>query len=231
MPGHRVALFVERDPVDGGRGHDLLRRAVTRVSETLPEEIREDSTCDRCGAQHGKPTIVFPVPTGPSLVGMAGMAGMDGPDGSVARSWQVSISRCPGVAVVAVSDSVVVGVDVESIERLSRASIDAVAFHPDELAVLSRLKPDAASRARTILWTRKEAVLKASGHGLRIDPTSLHISVPVRKHSGPAVVREWPPGLAGRFRAQLAGFELDDGCVGTIAALTDRPISIEVIEL
>jgi 4'-phosphopantetheinyl transferase len=228
MPGHRVALFVERDPVDGGRGHDLMRRAVARVSETLAEEIREDSTCDRCGAQHGKPTIVFPVPAGPSL---AGMGGMDGPDGSVARSWQVSISRCPGVAVVAVSDSVVVGVDVESIERLSRASIDDVAFHPEEVAVLSRLKPDAASRARTILWTRKEAVLKASGHGLWIDPTSLRISVPVRKHSGPAVVREWPPGLAGRFRAQLAGFEIDGGCVGTIAALTDRPISIEVIEL
>jgi 4'-phosphopantetheinyl transferase len=225
MPGHRVALFVEHDPVDGGRGHDLMRRAVARVSESLAQDVREDSTCDRCGAQHGKPTIVFPVPAGPSLVGM------DGPDGSVPRSWQVSISRCPGVAVVAVSDSVVVGVDVESIERLSRASIDAVAFHPDELAVLSRLKPDAASRARTILWTRKEAVLKASGHGLRIDPTSLHISVPVRKHSGPAVVREWPPGLAGRLRAQLAGFELDGGCVGTIAALTDRPISIEVIEL
>jgi 4'-phosphopantetheinyl transferase len=225
IPGHTVALFVEHDPVDGGRGHDLMRRAVARVSESLAQDVREDSTCDRCGAQHGKPTVVFPVPAGPSLVGMVGM------DGSVARSWQVSISRCPGVAVVAVSDSVVVGVDVESIERLSRASIDTVAFHPDELAVLSRLKPDAASRARTILWTRKEAVLKASGHGLRIDPTSLRISVPVRTHSGPAVVREWPPGLAGRFRAQLAGFELDGGCVGTIAALTDRPISIEVIEL
>jgi 4'-phosphopantetheinyl transferase len=217
MPGHRVALFVERDPVGGGRGHDLMRRAVARVSETLADDVREDSTCDRCGAEHGKPTIVFPIPAGS--------------DGRTTRSWQVSISRCPGIAVVAVSDSVSIGVDVESIERLSRASIDAVAFHPDELADLSRLGCHAASRARTTLWTRKEAVLKATGHGLRIDPTALSVSVPVCGHSGPALVREWPPELAGRFGARLAGFELDDGCVGTVAALTDLPISIEVIEL
>jgi 4'-phosphopantetheinyl transferase len=222
MPGHRVALFVERDPVGGGRGHDLMRRAVARVSETLAEDVREDSTCDRCGAQHGKPTIAFPIPAGSSRVGA---------DGTAARSWQVSISRCPGFAVVALSDSVSIGVDVESIERLSRASIDAVAFHPDELAELSRLGADAASRARTILWTRKEAVLKATGHGLRIDPTALSVSVPVREDSGPALVREWPPELEGSFGARLAGFDLDRGCVGTVAALTESPISIEVIEL
>jgi hypothetical protein len=69
-----------------------------------------------------------------------------------------------------------IGIDIESVARMTRAPVDAVALHPLELDALAQLEPAVRDLARTVQWTRKEALLKATGFGLRIPPASIALS-------------------------------------------------------
>jgi 4'-phosphopantetheinyl transferase len=53
------------------------------------------------------------------------------------------------------------------------AGFDDVALTPAERQVLAGLPPDRAALWRTAAWARKEALLKARGTGLRVDPASV----------------------------------------------------------
>lgn len=72
--------------------------------------------------------------------------------------------------VVAVSTGGPVGVDVEASNAPAFGGFGAVALHQREHAT--------TLRERAIIWTRKEALLKATGHGLRVDPRLLEMSAP-----------------------------------------------------
>ena len=50
---------------------------------------------------------------------------------------------------------------------------DDVALTPAERQLLAALTPDQATLWRTAAWARKEALLKARGTGLRIEPASV----------------------------------------------------------
>ena len=63
------------------------------------------------------------------------------------------------------------GVDVERLERNVEADVARLAFAEDEQAEL-----DARPEAFLACWTRKEAVLKALGHGLAVDPKSVSVT-------------------------------------------------------
>jgi len=65
------------------------------------------------------------------------------------------------------------GIDLESVERMASIDIDGVAFHPQERLTLAGLEPAESALQRTILWTAKEALLKAAGTGLTIAPDLL----------------------------------------------------------
>ncbi|HWJ85083.1 MAG TPA: 4'-phosphopantetheinyl transferase superfamily protein [Cellulomonas sp.] len=74
----------------------------------------------------------------------------------------LSITRAPGLVAVAVSTTGPVGIDVERRTDQVFAGFDDVVLAPTERA------DDAEDRLRT--WVRKEAVLKACGLGLTVDP-------------------------------------------------------------
>ena len=76
----------------------------------------------------------------------------------------VSTADAGGLAVVAVTDAGPVGVDVERVDAARFAGFADVALHPGE------------SGEPAVLWTRKEAVLKATGEGLRTDPRTVDVS-------------------------------------------------------
>lgn len=66
-----------------------------------------------------------------------------------------------------------VGVDLEHRSGVVFPGFDDVALTPAERRQLSTLTPDQATLWRTAAWARKEALLKARGTGLRIEPSSV----------------------------------------------------------
>lgn len=129
-----------------GDAHELLCDVVA-ASLRLPREavgIRRE--CPRCGGPHGRPLVTIDGEPGPSA----------------------SIARAGSLSVVAVADRDV-GVDVEP--AAERSEIAAVALSPAEQAAL--LEVPVSERGARVLrtWVRKEAVLKALGHGLLVDPS------------------------------------------------------------
>ena len=81
------------------------------------------------------------------------------------------------MTVVALTDAGPVGVDVEGCDAASFAGFDAVGTH--------RLERPRDARERTITWVRKESLLKATGHGLAVDPARIRFTDPT---SAPAVL-------------------------------------------
>lgn len=112
-----------------------------------------------------------------------------------------SLSRTPGRVAAAVSGAGPVGVDVETVERTGFDGFAAVALAPGERAA------DLPARARA--WTRKEAVLKAAGTGLRVDPRTVDVR-------DDRLVDPWP--------ARLVDVPVPAGTACAAAVLTDGPV-------
>lgn len=96
------------------------------------------------------------------------------------RGLHVSLSRprSGGPALVALCESHAIGVDVEAAGAASFDGFDDVALHPEERCV--------DDHERTRLWTRKEALLKAHGTGLAVDPRTVWLSADGRVLEGPS---------------------------------------------
>ena len=89
------------------------------------------------------------------------------------RCW-LSFSKSRSVRACAFSPRGPVGVDIEHVQfspALNKAELDhmmALALAPDELERCRRASDEALAFLR--IWTAKEAVLKAAGLGLTVDP-------------------------------------------------------------
>lgn len=86
-------------------------------------------------------------------------------------------SQAGGWAAVAVvpSGDTEVGVDVECSSRQVTDSLVRACLSPREQLWLRTLQEDLQQSCFLRLWTCKEAILKSSGHGLRIDPRKIEI--------------------------------------------------------
>jgi len=172
--------------------------------------------CPTCGGDdHGRPSI-------------RRADGQAGGRADVGRRLEVSLSRAGSVVAVALGFAGPVGIDIESVDAVSRAGFDDVAFNPVELAALEGLAGHDAAAARAALWTGKEAALKAIGVGLRVDPRTLTVSLPrPGEEAGPALSAE-PHGALPRALPRLARFDAGPGLVGTIAGFTGAPPTVRV---
>ncbi|RYP88641.1 4'-phosphopantetheinyl transferase superfamily protein [Nocardioides guangzhouensis] len=161
-----------------------------------PAGIEVVRSCRRCGGDdHGQPRLR--------------RRGADLPQG-------ISISRSAGVLAVAVSDGAPVGVDIESPENARFDGFDQVALHPDEL------RPRTI-RQRAIVWTRKEAYLKALGLGLDMPPDRVRASAP----DGPPRILDGVPGAGD---VQLADLEVPPPLVGCVAVVSAAPPRVTCVE-
>ena len=95
----------------------------------------------------------------------------------------MSIARTSGATVVAVTGGPSVGVDVEATALFSAAEVADVLLHPAERA--------ATARETAAAWVRKEALLKASGWGLAVEPSAIRLD----DSTGSPVVVEWPTSV------------------------------------
>lgn len=118
--------------------------------------------CPECGAgpdiAHGRPGYLFD----------------DGPAPLV-----LSASRASGwvlfATVVHPEPGLRLGVDLENAVGTEFAGFDDVALTAGEHRHLNAMEPGDQAQERTRLWARKEAWLKMTGEGLRVDPNSLDV--------------------------------------------------------
>lgn len=201
----RFRLAADRSRYVTGR---VLARTVIGARLSMdPAAIDLDTTCRRCGADHGKPTVT------------------NAPSG---RAAAFSLAHAPGSVVLAVTDAAEVGVDVESVEAFAphrQTALSAELLSSEERAAYERLPAPRRAHALAVWWTRKEAVLKATGEGLAIPPSHLGVTGPEVE---PAVTawhpRVWSSGVAPPSR--LHDLMAPPGLVASVAVLSARRLVV-----
>ena len=124
-----------------------------------------------------------------------------------------SLSRTEGTMVLAVALGIEVGVDIELIREGPWRALPAHALSHREQADLATCRPEARLSALLTYWTRKEAILKAAGVGLSIEPQRIEVTAPWAQ----AAVTALPPALAPVDRWTLLDLRVP-GCAAALAA-------------
>ncbi|WP_433469939.1 4'-phosphopantetheinyl transferase family protein [Spirillospora sp. CA-128828] len=175
-------------------GRHLARTVLADAAGLRPQGIRFTTDCPHCGGTHGKPRL----------------PGSD---------LDFSLSHSGDRVVLVLVEGAEVGVDVErrsdrEIDRLAEMVLTAP--EREALAAMADRK-----RGFHIYWSRKEALLKATGHGLAAPMTSIHVSSP----DDPPEVVAWE-GEAAVSPVRLADLDPGPGYAAAVAVLTARPLKI-----
>ncbi|MFV2197752.1 4'-phosphopantetheinyl transferase family protein [Nocardiopsis sp. LOL_012] len=194
-------------------GRAMARLALARAADCPPEKVSFDLVCRSCedkartGAEpggrepHGKP-----VPSGPAL------------------GWEISVSHSGEWVVLALTEGVPVGVDVE---RVSDArDLDGLADYTlaeSERAVWRALPPAERTGAFFGYWARKEALLKATGLGLSGGLRRVSVSPP---HEAARLV-EWTGG-GGPGAVWLTDLDREEDYRSALAVLTGGEVEVSV---
>jgi 4'-phosphopantetheinyl transferase len=125
-------------------GHTELRMLVAQLAGVDPAQVLIEARCPDCGGPHGRPVVMGPV---------------------AARDVRVSLAYAGTSIIAAASSRAAIGVDAEL--RAPDAA-DAADDRREAVRTLAPAPHDEADPLRQ--WTRIEAVLKADGRGLRVDP-------------------------------------------------------------
>jgi 4'-phosphopantetheinyl transferase len=148
---------------------------------------------------------------------------------------QFNLAHSWGAAVIAVSRSHAVGVDVERVRPLTGlASLAEVCLSEEEQAELWSLPKAARLPAFFAGWARKEAFVKATGEGLSRPPGSFAVSL--RPEAAPRLVRVDADRTAGAAwtlldvsRDSSLAAALAVGCAGAVAVV--RELSGALVDL
>lgn len=171
----------------------LLRAVIGQRTGTDAADVVIDRHCESCGADHGRPL-------------------------AAERSIKVSVTHSGEVVAVAVTDTYLLGVDVEAVIALRDDAIVPFVCAPAERRFLR------TPRDFYVYWTRKEALLKASGEGLRIPMTDLLMTPPGRAPSLIARAGASPPPC------QMADLPIGDGYAGAVAVLANEPVAFAFLD-
>jgi 4'-phosphopantetheinyl transferase len=176
-------------------GCAVLRLVLSARLGVAPRSVPLDRTCPVCGARHGRPRL----PSGrPHL----------------------SVSHSGALVSVALAECAPVGVDVERVDpALNVKELAARVLAEPEITHLSPLPADELPAAFFTYWTRKEAVLKATGDGLAVEPSSVHVSAP--GHPPRLVSFAGRPQLARE--ASMTDLSPGKGYVSTVCVLHTAP--------
>lgn len=91
-------------------------------------------------------------------------------------SLEFNMSHSGDRVLIALSDDRPVGIDVEVLRPIDRLrGLAETIFSAREMAVFDRLSPDDANGFLLRLWTFKEAIVKATGLGLSVDPRKVGV--------------------------------------------------------
>ncbi|MGW4483168.1 4'-phosphopantetheinyl transferase family protein [Amycolatopsis sp. NPDC004368] len=176
----------------------VLAKTLTASRLGVPvESVTFDATCEDCGKPHGRPRV-----PGSDLT--------------------LSISHSGSLIGLAATDGVAVGLDVETSSRKADKSLVEYALSPAEQEAVAGLSDAERSAAFFVYWTRKEAVMKATGKGLKIPLQSITFS----RFDAPAeLVSSGDPAL-DPARTRLADLKAAEGHRAAVAALTTEPLEV-----
>ena len=127
-------------------------------------------------------------------------------------TYATSLSHSGTQVAMAVADAATIGVDIElSRPRAALRELADVLCSTDEAAYLAALPPAAHEAWLLALWTRKEALLKAFGIGLKESPSKLSLDAtnlvdPPASAAGPACrvhALQLPAGVVGAWAAPV----------------------------
>ncbi|MBM3984222.1 MAG: 4'-phosphopantetheinyl transferase superfamily protein [Planctomycetes bacterium] len=134
--------------------HGVLRVLVAQHAGLEPGALRFDTS----GEAGGKPRLAGPPP---------------------ARATDFNLSHSGELALLAVASGVEVGVDVEQVQPLhDLGPLVRRVMSPAEAQALLDLPAGRRVEEWYRAWTRKEAVLKATGRGLELDPREVQLLPP-----------------------------------------------------
>ncbi|QRZ61906.1 4'-phosphopantetheinyl transferase superfamily protein [Rothia sp. ZJ932] len=153
----RAAEFTHPDDAMTYAAQQTLMRcmaaSVLGVKPTAAAEIPVDRTCRLCTsyAEHGKPRI---------------------------NGVNLNMSRTTGMTVGGFTPAtdILLGIDLERLRGSLHNSLDRVALADPEKDLLATAPENHQALLRTLLWSAKESVLKATGHGLSVDPRAVVIT-------------------------------------------------------
>ncbi|MGA2660798.1 MAG: 4'-phosphopantetheinyl transferase superfamily protein [Verrucomicrobiota bacterium] len=133
--------------------------------------------------------------------------------------WHFNLAHSADVAVLAVTRSGPVGVDVERIRPLTDVGrLVSRFFSPREDAAFRALPEDQKADAFFRLWTRKEAWLKATGEGITQSLARVEVSF---LPGEPARLLSLPQGPAALCRWRLHDLDCAPGFVAALAVVAD----------
>lgn len=124
-------------------------------------------------------------PDVPLRIGEDGAPEVEGTDLHLSIAHASSAERSFAAAAVAPHP---VGVDLEVV-RPRRPDLYRFVLHPDEYGLLDTL-PHGHDAAQVLLWTLKEAALKAMRTGFRCSPKKLHLTVETGRQAGSVWVED-----------------------------------------
>ncbi|MBB5888963.1 4'-phosphopantetheinyl transferase family protein [Kutzneria kofuensis] len=179
----------------------LLRTAVAAQTGEHPDEVLLDRTCADCGQQHGRPRL-------PAGVGI-----------------EVSVSHAGDRVAVALTRLGEVGVDVGFAPLIGQFDRDLAenTLSAKELAALET--SDNPGAAFLQLWVRKEALLKATGHGLRMPMSRIEVS----PAGEPPALVAWPLDIPVDG-VRLAMLNPGPRHHAAVAVLTGQPLRIRELD-
>jgi 4'-phosphopantetheinyl transferase len=195
--GEQRRLAALRQPAD--RDRFLVACSLTRLALAsylgLPAAmVRISRTCPRCRRPHGKPRLAPPAPA----------------------PIELSVSHSGNRIAVAFGWGAAVGVDVEQLR--ADVAVDELARHaltPGEAEQVRGLEGAERTVGFLTYWTRKEAVVKALGHGLAVDLRSFSVSGP----GEPPGLGSWPPQSRLPTELSLHDLRPGSGYVGSLAVV------------
>ena len=198
----------------GAADRALLAATAAEVLGLDPASVRVFRRCPHCGStEHGVPSLATPGTLPGTVPGTipGTVPGTDAPHPAI----HLSLSRAAGQVALAVSFAGPVGVDIESVDAVTRSPVAGVLLSPRERAAAS--PPNGLELAG--IWCAKEAILKSTGDGLRVDPRDLTLARRREPGFGPAL-RSWPGAGVPLAGILLASFDPGPGLVGRVAVLT-----------
>lgn len=182
--------------------HALLRTVASEWTGQPAGDVAFERECVTCGSTaHGKPVV----------------RGHD--------DVFVSLSYAGDLALVSATLVGQTGVDVEQVAGAAFEGFESVTLADDELAGFEGVGISELPAARARVWARKESVLKASGHGLVVDPRQVVVTPP----GLPAALVQWRGDHPLTAPAQLYDVGLpDQRYAAAVTVLTDLPLEVQL---